>query len=244
MPAQDTTAADAAYGRRLSIIVPYRDRASQLQQFLPHIAAYFRRDKLDCRIDYRVHVVEQHGSGPFNRGRLKNAGYLLSRGDADYFCFHDVDYLPVWADYSCPRGPARLIWHGLTLREDHATFFGAVVMFPGPDFVRINGYSNEYWGWGYEDAELRDRVLLAGLAIEHRDGTYLALPHPHAGVRDGSLTAEARANQERYAQRAPRLAELMPADGFNSLAFTLRHSQPIAVPGEPAHRFTHHVVDV
>jgi hypothetical protein len=44
------SAKDPAYGRRLAIIVPYRDRSQHLATFVPHIVAYFERDKLDKQI--------------------------------------------------------------------------------------------------------------------------------------------------------------------------------------------------
>ena len=85
----------ARYGRRLAIVVPYRDRAEHLSQLLPHFQTYFQRDKLDSFLKVSFHVVEQAGTGPFNLGKVRNCGYMLSRDDSDYTCFHDVDYLPI-----------------------------------------------------------------------------------------------------------------------------------------------------
>jgi len=39
--------ADPRYAKRLAIVVPYRDRAEHLARFVPHMVAYFERDKLD-----------------------------------------------------------------------------------------------------------------------------------------------------------------------------------------------------
>jgi N-terminal region of glycosyl transferase group 7 len=87
-------------GPRLGIVVPFRDRERHLSAFLPHAVAYFERDKADKAIDVRFLVVEQPPGLPFNRGLLVNIGFHILRHEIDYVCFHDVDYLPMWADYS------------------------------------------------------------------------------------------------------------------------------------------------
>ena len=130
----------ARYGRRLAIVVPYRDRAEHLSQLLPHFQTYFQRDKLDSFLKVSFHVVEQAGTGPFNLGKVRNCGYMLSRDDSDYTCFHDVDYLPIWADYSWTPTAARLIWHGLRLPEDPEYFFGAANLFDNSVFEKLNGF--------------------------------------------------------------------------------------------------------
>ena len=98
-----------AYRKRLAIVVPYRNRAEHLKSFVPHMSAYFQQDKLDRAIPISIHIIEQNGNAPFNRGKLLNAGFMLARDAADYFSFHDIDYLPIWADYSWSATPARLI---------------------------------------------------------------------------------------------------------------------------------------
>lgn len=217
----------------LSIVVPYRDRPDHLARFLAHMAAYFSRDKLDRHIPYRITVVEQAGDDPFNGGMLKNAGFLLTRDRAEYACFHDVDYLPIWADYSYPSRPARLVWYGADrvpvapgsvrlIRHDHRTYFGGVVMFTRTQFEQVNGYSNQFWGWGFEDVDLRNRCLAAGLDIELRDGTYQPLHHANAGL-DASLsfTEDARRNRALCRAKHERLLRdgVDRADGLTSCRF-------------------------
>jgi hypothetical protein len=41
--------------------------------------AYFERDKLDRQIAVTINIIEQKGDAPFNRGRLANCGFLLTR---------------------------------------------------------------------------------------------------------------------------------------------------------------------
>src|SRR5205085_30618 len=134
----------------------------------------------------------------------------------------DVDYLPIWADYSWPSRPARLIWHGLSLREDWNNFFGAVVIFNKADFEQVNGFPNSYWGWGPEDLELSLRFKLSGMDFDRRDGTYEPLAHQHAGfVTPGLLTEEARRKHAVFEDRKARLKALMKEDGLSSLTFKL-----------------------
>jgi xylosylprotein 4-beta-galactosyltransferase len=85
--------ADPRYAQRLAIVVPYRDRAEHLARFVPHLVAYFERDKLDREIDVTINIIEQTPGAPFSRGRLGNAGFLLTRDTSDYVRIHDVDYL-------------------------------------------------------------------------------------------------------------------------------------------------------
>ncbi len=74
---------------------------------------------------YTINIIEQAGTAPFNRGKLANCGFALTQDSAEYICIHGIDHLPMWADYSWSPNPARLIWQGLTLKEDWNNFFGA-----------------------------------------------------------------------------------------------------------------------
>jgi len=245
MVAFDTVDMAARYNKRLAIIVPYRDRAEHLRRFVPHLVTYFQRDKLDRQIPYSLHIVEQSGDGTFNRGLIRNCGYALACDSADYVCFHDVDYLPLWTDYSWSARPARLAWHGLTLHEDPNVFFGAVVLFDKAAFEYVNGYPNVYWGWGCEDLELGCRCTLAGLGFDKRDGTYLPLPHVHAGyTASGTRTVEAQQTLAIFQERQGHLADHMTTDGLSSLNFELLDKRPVIVDGQAMPNSFHYLVDI
>jgi xylosylprotein 4-beta-galactosyltransferase len=219
------------FGKRLAIIVPYRERKPHLDRFVPHMLAYFARDKLDAAISYSITVVEQASDGMFNAGKLKNVGFRLAAPNHDYVCFHDVDYLPIWADYSFAGSPARLIWHGLRLKENYANFFGAVVLFNTSDFAKVNGYSNSYLGWGFEDTDLLHRCIASGLTIEHRDDTFRSLSHAHRGLTaGGTWTAEALRNRELFNARMAELKATgrMPDDGLSRLDFVIEEEKALA----------------
>ena len=120
-------------------------------------------------IEYEIFIIEQSDGKPFNRGKLLNAGYkyAVEKG-CDYFVFHDVDMLPEDVDYSYSNKPLHLATH-LQEHDYETTFFdyfGGVTMFTKEDFKTINGFSNEYWGWGFEDDDLLIRCIESDLELD------------------------------------------------------------------------------
>jgi hypothetical protein len=104
-------------------------------------------------------IIEQADDKPFNRGKLLNIGALKAKElGCDYIALHDVDMLPIDVDYSWVDRPTHLATHFTSdvgeKRELFDTYFGGVTLFPTSHFFEINGYSNNYWGWGYEDDDL------------------------------------------------------------------------------------------
>lgn len=167
----------------LIIIVPYRQRAEDLKQFVPHMHRFLRD------IKHRIVVIEQAGSGLFNRAKLLNVGFKLYQDQKAYFCFHDVDMLPESAacDYSYPVMPTHLAAYCSQFDYQMLpSYFGGVLLVNKEDFQRINGCSNQYWGWGGEDDDLRKRFDQTWtIPRRRRMGRYhcierLACDHPMA----------------------------------------------------------------
>ena len=145
---------------KLGIVVPYRNRYAQLYEFKQSIKEYLRKTE----IDFKVIVVEQDDAKLFNRGKLLNIGFLEAKKlKCDYVCFHDVDMLPSKADYSYSNVPIHmattLVSSDNTNKPIFDQYFGGVTLFPVELFEKINGYSNNYWGWGFEDDDLLWRCL-------------------------------------------------------------------------------------
>jgi hypothetical protein len=233
------------FSKKLGIIVPYRNRLEHLKSFIPHMSTYFARDKLDRFLDVEVYIVEQSGTGPFNRGLLKNIGAQLAKERCDYFCFHDVDYLPIWSDYSYPAFPTRLIWYGLSLNEDYEKFFGAVVAIDKNHFFSANGYPNCYKGWGPEDLELRLRLSTIGLNIQKRDGTFKALPHQSNGFkREGVYTEEAEITHKIFESRQQKFDSFMKVDGVLQAEFEVVGGNQIRVDGTVKSHWVHFMVKI
>ena len=217
---------------RLGVIVPYRDRQQHLAVFIPHMLEFFSRAPFHKEIPYRILIVEQASGLPFNRGTVKNIGFKHVASEVDYVCFHDVDLLPISADYRWPGDPAMLIFHGLDFSPDFIRqLFGGVVLLQKEHFERANGFSNDYWGWGFEDVDLRERLLRCGLKPAHREGRFSRLDHLDEGSQpDGTPTLDRLKNQKLYSSqwfrqieagwiREPNLSGSWQREGLNTAIF-------------------------
>lgn len=217
--------------RRLGLVVPYRDREENLAEFIPFMREYFSRPE-QRDITCEILIVEQDAGLPFNRGAIKNIGYQYLAPTSDYVCFHDVDLLPEAADYGWPPHPMMVCFHGLGFEPDFVRhLFGGVVLLQNAQFEAANGYSNDYWQWGYEDVDLRERLLRCNLKVDHREGTYRRLPHVDEGSLPGNTpTAAHLKSKQMYVdqwfeslprgwRRLPNTAGPWRRDGLNSLRF-------------------------
>jgi hypothetical protein len=133
-------------------IVPYRNR-TQHKFFFSHQMSFL----LENETDYEIYFSHQCDKRAFNRGAMKNIGFMAVREKYpdDYkditFIFNDVDTLPFHKlfDYQTELGTVKH-YYGFE------TALGGIVVIKGADFEKINGYPN-YWGWGLEDAALQHR---------------------------------------------------------------------------------------
>ena len=152
---------------KLGIIAPYRNRYAQLIRFKQSIKEYLK----DTDIDYVLIIVEQDNATAFNRGKLLNIGALRAKElGCDYIVFHDIDMLPEDVDYSYAEHPTHLATNFISGRQTFGVhfekYFGGVTLFPIDVFEKVNGYPNEYWGWGFEDDDLFFRVLQANIPVK------------------------------------------------------------------------------
>lgn len=153
--------------KKLGIIVPYRSRETHLEAFKKKMSQYLNARK----IPFEIIIIHQDNAKLFNRGMLLNIGFKIAEDlKCDYVVFHDVDMIPLRVDYSYPDTPVHLATdfktaEGETNRETFDEYFGGVTMFPMDDFRKINGFSNKYWGWGYEDTDLLYRCIKNDISL-------------------------------------------------------------------------------
>jgi hypothetical protein len=147
--------------RKLGVIVPYRDRFEHLQAFKNSITEYLNAKG----IFFELIIVEQDDAKAFNRGKLLNIGFKQAlKLKCNYVVFHDVDMIPTEVDYSYVEAPTHLA----SERASFDQYFGGVTIFPIELFKKVNGYSNEYWGWGFEDDDLFYRCMVNNIPLNKK----------------------------------------------------------------------------
>lgn len=165
----------------MQIIIPYRDRAEHLKKFV------------QIYKNFDIVVVEQYGNNLFNRAKLLNVGFNETIDKV--VCFHDVDLIA--HDQSIYRTEFKDAIHlsGLceqfNYKEIYATCFGGVTMFTEEAYLKCNGSSNEFWGWGGEDDDLYNRTKLAGLYVQFKPFKYYSQKH-----RKQTLTRQYEVNKQ------------------------------------------------
>ncbi|NWQ79113.1 B4GT4 galactosyltransferase, partial [Columbina picui] len=153
--------------QRVAILIPHRNREKHLLYLLEHLHPFLQRQQLD----YGIYVIHQAGSTKFNRAKLLNVGYLeaLKEANWDCFIFHDVDLVPEndFNIYMCDKQPKHLVVgrNNTGYRLRYQGYFGGVTALTRDQFSKVNGFSNNYWGWGGEDDDLRIRVEIQKMRV-------------------------------------------------------------------------------
>lgn len=145
---------------KVAIILPHRDRIDHLKKFIRH----FNKFKLKHQLD--IYVINQHNHLKFNRGLLLNIGYYIaSHHKYDRYIFHDVDSYPDDHMFELYFKDLDKIIHFDSKNEKYhyEGFFGGVEGFNSSMFEKVNGFPNNFFGWGGEDDALYNRLIANNL---------------------------------------------------------------------------------
>jgi hypothetical protein len=176
-------------------IVPYRDREQQKSFFLRQMQYVLEDINKD---DYAIYFAHQCDNRDFNRGAMKNIGFLAMKHKYpnDYqnitFIFNDVDTMPYTKNflrYDTTHGNVKHFYgYRFTL--------GGIVSIKGSDYEKTNGFPN-LWAWGYEDNMFQNRVLSCGLHID-RSQFYPMMDKNILQMKDGLERVVNRTEYERF----------------------------------------------
>ncbi|XP_051865786.1 beta-1,4-galactosyltransferase 3 isoform X1 [Pristis pectinata] len=225
---------------RTAVIVPHRHREPHLRHFLYYLHPFLQRQQLQ----YGLYVIHQAGNETFNRAKLLNVGVKEAMKDEDWDCLflHDVDLIPENDHniYTCdPDHPRHvsIAMNKFGYQLPYKTYFGGVSAVTPEQYLRMNGFPNEYWGWGGEDDDIatrntsNSRLQLAGMTISRPSlslGRYKMIKH----------------NSDQGNEQNPRRFDLLlrtrrswTQDGMNSLVYTTLARQHLPL-------FTNVTVDI
>lgn len=206
---------DCISPHKVAIIIPFRNRQEHLKYWLYYLHPILQRQQLD----YGIYVINQAGDSMFNRAKLLNVGFQEALKDYDYNCFvfSDVDLIPMddrntYRCFSQPRHiSVAMDKFGFSL--PYVQYFGGVSALSKQQFLTINGFPNNYWGWGGEDDDIFNRLVFRGMSISR----------PNAVVGKCRMIRHSRDKKnEPNPQRFDRIAhtkETMLSDGLNTLTY-------------------------
>ncbi|ODN05527.1 Beta-1,4-galactosyltransferase 7 [Orchesella cincta] len=179
----------------------------------------------------------------FNRASLINAGFLYATSEerqqggwkpCDYIAMHDVDLLPL--NYGLPYqfpgdgSVMHVAAPGLHPKYNYPTFIGGILLVPVADFLKVNGMSNVYWGWGMEDDEFYVRLKYASIEVKRPDdmktdnsNTFRHTHSPKVRPRDTAKCYD----QFNKTKRRDRLT------GLNNLNYTLLSTTHMTIDEAP-----------
>ena len=164
-------------------IVPYRDRELQMEFFRNHMTDVILKDY--SKESYRIMFIHQNDNRTFNRGAIKNIGFLTVKDlypNAYHditLVFNDVDTLPFRKNSFMYKTTPGIVKHfyGFTFS------LGGIVSILASDFETLNGFPN-FWSWGYEDNDLQRRAMIYNLKID-RSEFYKILDKRIIHIQDG-----------------------------------------------------------
>ncbi|KAJ8000983.1 hypothetical protein DPEC_G00186100 [Dallia pectoralis] len=203
--------------QKVAVIIPFRNRERHLKFWLHYLHPLLQRQQQD----YAVYVIMQDGDETFNKAKLMNIGFTEALKEYDYNCFvfSDVDIVPMddrnlYRCFSQPRHLAvSLDKFGFEL--PYSWIFGGVTSLSKEQMLKINGFSNTYWGWGGEDDDISHRVTNKGMKISRPDkliGKCRMITHTRDENND--------VNPRRY-DKMSRTPTTMDEDGLNSLEYEI-----------------------
>jgi beta-1,4-galactosyltransferase 1 len=80
----------------------------------------------------------------------------------------------------------------------YPTYYGGVNIFNKEDFIKINGYSNDFWGWGAEDDDFLNRIKKNGFDLYRRNGKFISLNHNFNGPQHPNYNNNIKKLSEQY----------------------------------------------
>ena len=211
------------------MIIPYRDRKTQLdlfyQEHFPRLKQYLN--------NVEILIVEQDKGKPFNRGKVLNIGVKESDYNSNLFT-HDVDVHPhrhtIYRIYNQNVEDKEI--KGIYTSK-HNTL-GGIIKFNKKTFETINGFPNEFWGWGMEDKALQNRAEFMKIKVTKNILQDTLHENDYFRVNDKNvpkvITEDAQKKHNYVYDEFPKFNETQKykhtfEDGINNLKYTILNDE-------------------
>jgi hypothetical protein len=151
----------------IAIIVPERNRLEHLQKFINWIN---KLNKLSNH-NFDIYIINQNNFDKFNRGILLNIGYYIAKKNKLYqrYILHDVDSYPDQDLFNLYFSNLDKNIHfaspHLGYKYNFENFLGGVFGIKPDDFEKINGFPNNFFGWGGEDDSFYNRLAINNIKV-------------------------------------------------------------------------------
>jgi len=113
-----------------------------------------------------IKVVQIPGQQYFNMSRSRNEG--AKKASSDWLCFLDADMI-LRHDFleECRKLMSEGVFVNFNMRNLPMDGYSGMNLCQAKDFWGIGGYDAEMEGWGHEDTDMRERLLLSGVKVAH-----------------------------------------------------------------------------
>ena len=169
---------------RALVIIPERWRQQQ-QKHLEEILS----NRKDINADFLF--IHQNNTVLFNKGLLMNIGFQLGKlyHTFDYIIIHDIDMFDKdMYDYTYTNIVIQMCGSIRNYKEDGKIFYsgdrliarpfcGGVIIVNRLIYETINGFSNEFYGWGCEDVNFIERIKQHNVSIACRPCKFESVPN-------------------------------------------------------------------
>ena len=150
--------------KKMTFIIPIRDREKDLEHLITQLKKMLKYQK----IEYKIYIIEQSFNKKlFNKGKIINAAFKESLKDnfSNIYVIHDVDNIPLTNDIINYYYDKNNVNH--YYGEEHC--LGCFFSITKNHFIKVNGFSNSYWGWGCEDNDFQRRINLYNIKIDRKN---------------------------------------------------------------------------
>ena len=141
-------------------LIPHRNREEQLKTTVEKINYYIKENNLDADI----WVCQQDNKYNWNKGCILNIGFKILHQFYQYFIFNDCDtFVERIKNFNFPKENEIIHIYG------YPYCLGGIFCSSTKNYLKINGFNNNFFNWGREDREIEDRCKLSQIKINREN---------------------------------------------------------------------------